>query len=236
LEDKKQELKLHTNRVKNNFGYPMSETTLLDQALNESERQVLNQLTSPIKIQKFLDDLTYSADPFYRCPLRVFRDCLAHCFDGALFAAATLRRLGYPPLILDMIPNDRDDDHLLALYKYERYWGAVAKSNFVGLRFREPVYRNLRELAISYFEQYYNVAGEKTLRGYTVPLNLKTFDKWNWMTVDDHLERIAERLDTIRRIPLLTSSMIDNLSKIDDRSHKAGLLFVNEAGLFKPPE
>ena len=210
--------------------------TTLDQTLNESERQVLDRLTSPIKIQNFLDDLTYSADSFYRCPLRVFRDRLAHCFDGALFAAAALRRIGYSPLILDMIPNDRDDDHLLALYKYKGHWGSVAKSNFVGLRFREPVYRNLRELAMSYFEQYYNVAGEKTLRGYTVPLNLKMFDKWNWMTSDDHLERIAERLDTIRRTMLLTPPMIDNLSKIDDRSHKAGLLFVNEAGLYKPPE
>ena len=135
-----------------------------------------------------------------------------------------------------MVPNERDDDHLLALYKYKRYWGAVAKSNFVGLRFREPIYRNLRELVMSYFEQYYNVAGEKTLRGYTVPLNLKTFDKRNWMTVDDHLERIAERLDEIRRMTLLTPDMVDLLSKIDDRSHKAGLLFVNEAGLYQPEE
>jgi hypothetical protein len=214
----------------------MSKITALDQALTESERQVLDRLTSPVKIQNFLDDLTYSADSFYRCPLRAFRDRLAHCFDGALFAAAALRRIGYPPLILDMVPNERDDDHLLALYKYKRYWGAVAKSNFVGLRFREPIYRNLRELVMSYFEQYYNVAGEKTLRGYTVPLNLKTFDKRNWMTVDDHLERIAERLDEIRRMTLLTPDMVDLLSKIDDRSHKAGLLFVNEAGLYQPEE
>ena len=214
----------------------MINTTTLDQSLNKSERQVLDQLTSPVKIQDFLDNITYSADSFYRCPLRVFRDRLAHCFDGALFAAAALRRIGYPPLILEMIPNDRDDDHLLALYKYKRSWGAVAKSNFVGLRFREPIYRNLRELVISYFEQYYNVAGEKTLRGYTVPLNLKIFDKWNWMTEDDHLERIAEQLDRIRRRILLTPDMVDRLSKIDDRSRKAGLLFVNEAGLYQPEE
>ncbi len=212
----------------------MTKTTTIDQALKKSERQVLDRLTSPVKIQDFLDDLTYSADSFYRCPLRVFRDRLAHCFDGALFAAAALRRIGYPPLILDMIPNERDDDHLLALYKYKRSWGAVAKSNFVGLRFREPIYRNLRELVMSYFEQYYNVTGEKTLRGHTVPLNLRTFDKWNWMISDEHLERIAERLDTIRRMQLLTPSMIDNLSKIDERSHQAGLLFVNEAGLYQP--
>jgi hypothetical protein len=222
--------------VKIDFEYHMLKITTLDQSLSEPERQILDQLTSPIKIQNFLDDLTYSADTFYRCPLRVFRDRTAHCFDGALFAAATLRRIGHPPLILDMIPNDRDDDHLLALCKHGRHWGSVAKSNFVGLRFREPIHRTLRELVMSYFEQYYNVAGEKTLRGFTVPLNLKSFDKWSWMTSDDNLDRIAKRLDAIRRTDILAPSMIDTLSKIDERSYKAGMLFVNEAGLYKPPE
>lgn len=212
----------------------MLKITILDQVLNESERQVLDRLTSPIKIQHFLDDLTYSADDFYRCPLRVFRDCLAHCFDGALFAAAALRRLDHPSLILDMLPNDRDDDHLLALYQYKGHWGAVSKSNFVGLRFREPIYRTLRELVMTYFEQYYNVDGEKTLRGYTIPLNLRPFDKWNWMVQDDPLERIAERLDGLRKMNLLLPGMSENLSKIDDRSYKAGMLYVNKAGLYRP--
>jgi hypothetical protein len=142
----------------------------LDQ-LTDHERQTLAGLDSPAAIQAFLDDIPYSTDDFYRCPLRVLRERTAHCFDGALFGAAALRRLGYPPLILDMLA-ERDDEHLLALYRVDSHWGAVAKSNFAGLRFREPVYRSLRELVMSYFEDYFNADGEKTLRGYTVPLDL----------------------------------------------------------------
>ncbi len=206
-----------------------------DQALTESERQVIARLTTPGKIQTFLDELAYSAEDTYRCPLRVLRERTGHCFDGALFAAAMLRRLGYPPLILDMLPNVRDDDHLVALFKRDGHWGAVANSNFAGLRFREPIYRNLRELVLSYFEQYYNVEREKTLRGYTRPLNLKVFDNCGWMTRDEPLEGIAQRLDAIPRTPLLTESMIAGLSLVDERSFRAGLVDANEAGLYQPP-
>jgi len=216
------------------LGVAMSTVEAFDQALSYSERQVVSRLKTPRDIQAFLDELPYSAEPIYRCPLRVLRDRLAHCFDGALFAAAALRRLGYPPLIMDLLPSDRDDDHLLALFKREGHWGAVAKSNFVGLRFREPVYRTLRELVMSFFEQYYNVAREKTLRGYTLPLNLRTFDKRNWMSSDEPLEAIAQRLDEIRRVQVLTQTMIDGLSPVDERSYQAGLLGVNEAGLYRP--
>ncbi|MCI0494755.1 hypothetical protein L0Z72_07080 [candidate division KSB1 bacterium] len=196
----------------------------------------MSELSTPQKIQLFLDELTYSSDEFYRCPRRVLQDRLAHCFDGALFAAAALRLIGYPPIILDLVPNDRDDDHILALYKINGHWGAVAKSNFVGLRFREPVYRNLRELVMSYFEQYYNVANEKTLRAYTLPLNLKTFDKFDWMIHDDHLERIATRLDQLRKIPVITPEMEAGLSAVDKRSSESGLYGSIVAGLFKPEQ
>jgi hypothetical protein len=212
----------------------MSAMTDFHQVLKGSEREFLETLTTPIKIQAFLDEILYSTDPVYRCPLRVLRDRVAHCFDSALFAAAALRRLGYPPLILEMVPNDRDDDHLLALYKADGYWGAVAKSNFVGLRFREPIYRTLRELVMSYFEQYYNGEREKTLRSYTLPLNLKVFDKLNWMIRDESIESIAKRLDGIRKIPILTPSMTSNLSLVDERSYRAGLFAANEKGLFRP--
>jgi hypothetical protein len=206
-----------------------------DQVLTKSELQVMAQLTAPSRIQAFLDEFPYSVESNYRCPLRVFRERIAHCFDGALFAAAALRRLGYPPLVLNMLPNDRDDDHMLTLYRRDRYWGAVAKSNFVGLRFREPIYRTLRELVMSYFEQFYNVEREKTLRSYTVPLNLKAFDRFNWMTSDEPLERIGQRLDEIRKIRVLTRRMIAGLSPIDERSYRAGLFGANRTGLYRPP-
>jgi hypothetical protein len=134
--------------------------------LSVSERKLLDRLDSPIKIQTFLNSIPYSEDEFYRCPLRVLRERKAHCFDGALFAAMAIRRSGRPALILELIPNRRDDDHILALFKQYGHWGAVAQSNFSGLRYREPIYRNLRELVMSYFEDFFNAVGEKTLVGY----------------------------------------------------------------------
>ena len=211
----------------------MKSVTILDKALDKKELKILSNLNSPPKIQAFLDEIPYSAEAIYRCPRRVLGDRQAHCFDGALFAAAALRRLGYPPLIIDMLA-ERDDDHLLALYQRDGFWGAVAKSNFVGLRFREAIYRNIRELVLSYFELYYNVKREKTLRSYTVPLNLKAFDKLNWMVSDDPLEAIAQRLDEIRKVPVLTARMVGGLSLVDRRSYQAGMLGVNAAGLYKP--
>ena len=213
----------------------MKAINAFDHALTRSERRVIERLTTPNKIQSFLDDLPYSTEDIYRCPLRVLRDRTGHCFDGALFAAAMLRRSGHAPLILDMLPNDRDDDHVLALFKHHGHWGAVANSNFAGLRFREPIYRTLRELVLSYFEQYYNVEREKTLRGYTRPLNLRTFDKYEWMTRDEPLEKIADRLDTIQRFPIVTGAMIAGLSPVDERSYRAGLMGARRGGLYQPP-
>lgn len=212
----------------------MSKVVSFINELNPQEQKIISDLNSPYQIQRFLDSIPYSIESIYRCPLRVLRDSMAHCFDGALFAAAVLRQIGYPPLILDMIPDSRDDDHLLALYKQDGHWGAIAKSNFSGLRFREPIFRNLRELVLSYFEQYYNTEYEKTLRGYTIPLNLKTFDSGNWMIKDATLEQIALKLDQIKRYILLTPQMAARLSPVDERLYKAGLQGSNEAGLFKP--
>ncbi|MCU0596283.1 MAG: hypothetical protein MUC98_12600 [Desulfobacterota bacterium] len=203
-------------------------------ALSKAEQRVLEGLTSPPKIQEFLDRTSYSTENIYRCPLRVLRERRAHCFDGAVFAAAALRALGLPPLVLELIPNERDDDHLIALYKRQGLWGAVAKSNFVGLRFREPVFRNLRELVLSYFEQFFNSAGEKTLRAYTLPLDLTRFDTLRWTERDEPMDRIAGALDRKRRVSLLTDEAVRHLSLTDERSRRAGLLGADEAGLFRP--
>ena len=212
----------------------MQKNNYFIQSLNNQEKRLIADLDSPQKIQMFLNSIPYSGDPIYRCPLRVLRDRVAHCFDGAVFAAAILYQIDYPPLIIDMIPNNRDDDHLLALFKVNGHWGAVAKSNFAGLCFREPIFRNLRELVLSYFEEYYNVEREKTLRGYTIPLNLKSFDKYKWMINDDIMENIAQRTDKIRRYYLLSPKMEAGLSPVDERLYRAGLQGANEAGLYKP--
>ena len=205
----------------------------LEAQLVSSERKLLDGLNSPIKIQSFLNTLPYSEDEFYRCPLRVLRERKAHCFDGALFAAMALRRTGCPPLILELIPNRRDDDHILALFKQNDHWGAVAQSNFTGLRFREPVYRSLRELVMSYFEDCFNSAGEKTLVGYRGPINLKVFDRLDWMSNDTGLETLSNDMDRYRIRPVITGEMAAQLAPVDERSLRAGLMGANEAGLFK---
>jgi hypothetical protein len=209
--------------MQNDLNYPM----------RASDRKILDGLTTPFKIQAFLDTLHYSEDEFYRCPMRVLRDRKAHCFDGGLFAAMALRRLGHPPLILELIPNGRDDDHILALFKGYGHWGAVAQSNFTGLRFREPVYRTLRELVMSYFEDYFNAAGEKTLAAYRGPINLRVFDRLDWTSSDARLESLASGMDRYRILPVLTGKMSSGLSPVDDLSLRAGMLGTNQAGLFK---
>jgi len=206
----------------------------LQKAMTPSERKLLSRLNTPARIQTFLDTLEYSVEDVYRCPLRVFRERMGHCFDGAVFAAAALSCIGYPPLILDMLPNDRDDDHILALYKSDGYWGALAQSNFSGLRFREPIFRNLRELMLSYFEPFFNIAREKTLRGYTRPMNLNAFNGLHWTIEDKAMDQIALKLNEIQRTLLITNPMIDGLSRVDERSYDAGLLGAKKEGLFRP--
>jgi hypothetical protein len=197
-----------------------------------AERRRIATLRSPGEIQAFLDTIPYSADPFYRSPRRVLADRKAHCFDGALFAAAMLRRIGDPPLLVDTRAV-RDDDHVIAIFRRHGCVGAVAKSNFVGLRFREPVFRSVRELVLSYFEAYYNAAGEKTLRSFSVPLDLRRFDDLQWETSDTHLGVIATRLDTIRHYPLLSRRTAAGLIKVDERSLEAGMLGLDRSGLYK---
>jgi len=204
-----------------------------DSQLTAAERKLLSGLDTPAHIQDYLTAIPYSEDEFYRCPLRALRERKAHCFDGALFAVMALRRIGFPPLILELIPNERDDDHLLALFKKYEHWGAVAQSNFTGLRYREPVYRSLRELVMSYFEDFFNGAGEKTLVGYRTPVNLKVFDHLDWMSSDAGLEALAVGMERYKIIPVITDEMAANLSLADARSLQAGLLGANPDGLFK---
>lgn len=198
-----------------------------------AERRLLQGLSRPDLIQAFLDGIEYSADPIYRSPRSVIRDRKAHCFDGALFAACALRRLGHRPRLVDL-GAVRDDDHVIALFERDGRLGAVAKSNFVGIRYREPIFRSVRELALSYFECYYNTDGEKTLRSYSVPLDLTAHDADDWMHCDGALDGIADRLSSIRHFPILTRRLERALAPVDRRSYQAGLLGVNEAGLFRP--
>ena len=158
-------------------------------------------------------------------PRRVLRERTAHCLEGAIFAATALRVLGFPPLLLDL-EAVQDTDHVLAVYRVRGHWGAIGKSNFSGLRFRPPVHRSLRELAMSYFESYVNLRGDRTLRAYSRPVNLARFDRVHpgWMTTDGDLWWVAEHLLEIPHIPLLQAGLIRHLSRVDRRSLDAGLV------------
>jgi hypothetical protein len=191
-----------------------------------AERSVFRRLNTPEKVQRFLDDLAYNKEPggvTCRSPRRVLRDRTAHCMEGALFGAAALRMNGRPPLLLDF-EAVRDDDHVLAIFQVRGHWGAVAKSNYSGLRYREPVYRTLRELAMSYFEHYYNLRREKTLRNYSRPVNLKRFDPIGWMTAEEDVWAIPEYLLDIPHTPLLKAKLIPRLGRVDARLFASGLV------------
>ncbi len=188
-----------------------------------SELRTLRVLKTPDGVQKFLDDLPYNLSYTARSPKKVLQDRTASCLEGGIFAAAALRILGFPPLIFDL-EAEQDTDHVVAIFKVRGHWGAVAKSNFTGCRYREPVYRNLRELAMSYFNIYFNLRGERTLRRYSRPVNLARFDRLHWMTTERPVWFIAQHLCEIPHVPLLTATMEKNLTRVDPRTMRGEMI------------
>lgn len=190
-------------------------------------RRTLRALRTPARIQKFLDEeLGYNLEPdgvTCHSPRTVLEKGVAHCMEGAMFAALALRLLGHPPLLVDL-EAVRDTDHVLAVYRVHGHWGAVAKSDYSGLRSREPVYRTIRELAMSYFEHYFNPAGEKTLRAYSRPVNLRQFDRHAWMTSEEDVWVVPNYLCGIRHTQILTPAMLRKLAPMDKRLYAAGRL------------
>ena len=191
------------------------------------QRRILRSLKTPARIQRFLDDeigynLEAGVDTCYS-PRTVLQKGVAHCMEGAMLAAMALRRLGHPPLLVDL-EAVRDSDHVLAVYRANGHWGALAKSDYSGLRSREPVYRNIRELVMSYFEHYYNPAGEKTLRSYSRPINLRQFDSHCWMTSEEDVWVVPNYLCEIKHTPLFDKSVLRGIEPMDKRLFAAGRL------------
>jgi len=189
------------------------------------ETAFLRRLSPPWRIQKFLDEIAYDVKGAHcRSPRRVLRERTVQCMDGALFAAAALRVQGHRPLIIDF-EAVWDDDHVIAVFRRHGRWGAVARSNYSGLRFREPVHRTLRDLALSYFESYFNLRRQKTLRRYSArPVDLSRFDRIGWMTTDEDLWEIPHYLETIAHKRLLTPAQERALGPVDRRMFSAGLV------------
>ena len=193
-----------------------------DFGFTPQELRTLRSLKTPHGIQRFLNSLPYHLATSAWSPRRVLRERTVHCLEGAIFAAAALRVIGYPPLVVDL-EAEKDTDHVIAVYRVRGHWGAVAASNYAGCRYREPVYRTLRELALSYFEFYFNLRGERTLRTFSRPVNLGRFDHLGWMTSEKNLWYIPEYLLEISHTRLLQPGMARRLHRLDNRSFDAGL-------------
>jgi hypothetical protein len=197
----------------------------MPESFSPAERAVFRRLTTPERIQRFLDcEIGYNLEPrgdTCYSPRLALKKGVAHCMEGALLAAAALRMIGYPPLLVDL-EAVRDSDHVLAVYRRNGHWGALAKSDYAGLRSREPVYKTIRELVMSYFEHYYNPAGEKTLRGYSRPVSLRRFDWIGWMTAERDVWEIPNHLCGIAHTRLLTKAMERSLAPMDRRLYRAG--------------
>jgi len=183
-------------------------TKILKVNWNAADLKVLKTLTSPYKIQQFLDKTEYNSTHETRSPRYVMQLKRAHCMEGALFAAACLENIGF--------------------------WGAIAKSNFTTLRYREPVYRTLRELTMSYFDFYFNTLGDKSLREYSLPFSLTKFHKINWQTTENDLAEIGDKLDKIKHFPIVTKAQIKKLEIAGDYLLKSSLFGSNPDGLFVP--
>ena len=200
------------------------ETRLPQQLLNK-----FNQLNSPFAIQEYLDSLAYKGEERDRSPLNVVLDGQGHCLDGGFLAALCLWRLGFKPLLIDITPDPGvDDDHVLALYKIDGRWGALAKSNYINLGFREPVYKNLRELVMTYFEHYVSVHQQKCLTGYTRIFDASRYTRFQWAWDEAGANIVYHKFFYGRKaIPLITKSMAQRLSLVTDRAYAAETLHTN---------
>lgn len=197
------------------------------------ERAILRRLSRPSKIQEFVDSLTYNTDNKTRSPRGVITTNRAHCFDGAIFAAAAIEYHGGKPLLIDLRANDDDDDHILAIFVRNGLYGSIGQSNYTGGRFRDPVFRTIRELVMSYFCSYFNLAGRKTLREYSGIFDLTKVRDIDWRFTDEDLSPLGGRIDSIRHYPCIPQRSERELSIADMRTFKAETLFLDKKGAFK---
>ena len=193
--------------------------------LTAAEQKTFRRLSSPAKIQDFLDAIPINFElrgETCFSPRLVLRERTAHCMEGAMLAALALRLLGHPPLLMDLKVTDDDDDHVVAVFKINGHYGAISKTNHGTVRYRDPIYKTLRELAMSYFHEYTIPNGEKVLRSYSRLLDLSRFDKKEWMTSEEHLFYIPNYLDDVKHYPLVSKAHIKQLRRADAMERRVG--------------
>ena len=190
----------------------------------KKEKILMQKLNTPAKVQDFLNELKFNFEEkgeTLKSPVMVLRTKSAHCIEGAILGAYILSLHGFPPFIFHLQATKGDYDHVVTPFKIKGLWGALSKTNHAVLRYREPIYKNIHELVMSYFHEYFLDNGKKTLRKYSKPLNLNIFEK-NWMLESGDLWGIDEELDEIKHYDILLESHIKKLRKADKIEIKAG--------------
>ncbi len=198
---------------------------MITNTLSPHELRTLRTLNTPGKIQDFLDRIPQNFELHgdgCLSPRRVLRERRAHCIEGAMLAGVALRLQGRPPLVVDLEASNDDHDHVIAVFRERGYWGAISKTNHASLRYRDPVYRTLRELVMSYFHEYFIANGKKTLRSFSEPVDLRRFDKRGWMTAEEDVWYVPEYLCDVRHEKILTRSQIASLRPADATERRAG--------------
>ena len=193
--------------------------------LTSPERKIFARLTSPSKIQDYLDTLPINfemAGETYMSPRRTLRTKKAHCFEGALVAAAALAFHGQKPLLMDLRTVHPYEDHIVALFRSGGLWGAISKTNHVILRYRDPVYRSVRELAMSYFHEYIESDGKKSLREYSAPFDLSRYAPAQWITATEEMHWLVDALDACRHSPIAPKKIMRTLREAARIEIKAG--------------
>lgn len=197
------------------------------------ERRILAGLRTPAHIQQFLDELEYDEKAGVASPRVVMRTGKGQCLSGVLFACAALRELGYPPRLM-YIDAVTDDGHCIAVYENGGMWGSLAKSNFTTLRSRDPIYPYLA-LGLSYFDGFFNQYGKRTMRSFTVPFELETFEPRGWRFSEKQLLYIDRAIDDAPKAWTLPRRSVKQLSAASELLRKAGLLGSKTDGLWKRP-
>lgn len=194
--------------------------------LDKSELSIFKKLSTPIKIQDYLDAMPLNFEKngeTYMSPRRVLRENKAHCLEGAMLAGLALWLQGKQPWVLDF-RAPKDEDHVVALYKINGLWGAISKTNHATLRFRDPVYRTIRELAMSYFHEYTDTKiGKKTLREYSLPYNLKKLGT-KWITAEEDLFYVAQLVDDLPHYQVFPQKNLKFIRKADPMEFRAGTI------------
>lgn len=195
--------------------------------LTAAELRVLKDLNTPRKIQDLLETFPINFEPAgdtCRSPRRILRERTAHCIEGAMLAALAMRVNGERPLVVDLTASAHDFDHVIAVFRQHGHWGAISKTNHAVLRYREPVYKTIRELALSYFHEYTDPVGRKTLRSFSRPVDLSRFDDIDWMTSDEDVWAVPEYLADVAHVPILNRAQISTLRRCDPLEQQAGEL------------